>query len=164
VIHKPLVPVYIPSKTGGDVVLVNVIPTTSPQAADTTIIVYHLRNNVTPAAVGKERGEDPRRWGHGHLRGLRPRAFGQAPTLHRARRGAVVRFFVDRVSELVIPLVSAINAAFITTAVVPSLMMMLGKADWWFPQALHRLLPKVSVEADDVAARPVVPVPDPELV
>jgi RND superfamily putative drug exporter len=49
-------------------------------------------------------------------------------------------------------------------AVVPSLMTLLGKANWWFPRRVDRLLPRVSVEADDLAALPVAPLPDPELV
>src|ERR1019366_6175064 len=47
-------PIYIPSKTqpNADVVLVNVYPTTSPQAAATTNLIYHLRDTTIPAAVG----------------------------------------------------------------------------------------------------------------
>jgi putative drug exporter of the RND superfamily len=57
-----------------------------------------------------------------------------------------------------------IDAVFIRMAVVPSLMMLLGKANWWFPKSLDRVLPRVSVEAEDLATLPAVPVPDPELV
>jgi putative drug exporter of the RND superfamily len=61
-----------------------------------------------------------------------------------------------------------VDAVFIRMAVVPSLMMMLGKANWWFPKSLDRMLPHLSVEADDLAAIPVtstVPADhDPELV
>jgi RND superfamily putative drug exporter len=57
-----------------------------------------------------------------------------------------------------------VDAVFIRMAVVPSLMTLLGKANWWFPRRLDRLLPGVSVEADDLAALPVAPLPDPELV
>jgi RND superfamily putative drug exporter len=59
-----------------------------------------------------------------------------------------------------------VDAVFIRMAVVPSLMMLLGKANWWFPKGLDRLLPRVSVEADDPAAALAVPAtstdPDPE--
>ena len=49
---KP-VPIFIPSKTGdGDVMLMNVYPTTSPQAQATTDLVNHLRSATIPAAVG----------------------------------------------------------------------------------------------------------------
>ena len=49
---KP-VPVFIPSKTGnGDVMLMNVYPTTSPQDQATTNLVNHLRSDTIPAAVG----------------------------------------------------------------------------------------------------------------
>jgi hypothetical protein len=48
-------------------------------------------------------------------------------------------------------------------------MMMLGKANWWFPKGLDRVLPHLSVEADDLAATPGATAvtaadPDPQLV
>jgi putative drug exporter of the RND superfamily len=43
-----------------------------------------------------------------------------------------------------------IDAVFIRMAVVPSVMMMLGKANWWFPKWLDRMLPRVSFEKSDV--------------
>jgi hypothetical protein len=33
-------------------------------------------------------------------------------------------------------------------------MMLLGKANWWFPKSLDRMLPQLSVEAEDLAAIP----------
>jgi RND superfamily putative drug exporter len=57
-----------------------------------------------------------------------------------------------------------VDAVLIRMAVVPSLMMLLGKTNWWFPKGLDRILPKLSVDADDLAALAAVPVPDPELV
>src|SRR6202453_2459935 len=57
-----------------------------------------------------------------------------------------------------------VDAVLIRMAVVPSLMMLLGKANWWFPKSLDRILPRLSVDADDLATLPAVPVPDPELV
>ena len=58
-----------------------------------------------------------------------------------------------------------VDAVFIRMAVVPSLMMLLGKANWWFPKSLDRILPHLSVEADDLATLPVVATdPDPQLV
>jgi len=58
-----------------------------------------------------------------------------------------------------------IDAVFIRMAVVPSVMMMLGKANWWFPKRLDRMLPQVSFEKADGAdaSRPPTtagPVPD----
>jgi RND superfamily putative drug exporter len=44
-------PVLIPAKNGGDVALVEVYPTTSPQAAATTSLVDHLRAITVPKAV-----------------------------------------------------------------------------------------------------------------
>jgi RND superfamily putative drug exporter len=62
-----------------------------------------------------------------------------------------------------------IDALFIRMAVVPSVMMMLGKVNWWFPKSLDRLLPRVSFEKSDVVdasrlAATAAPAPDPELV
>jgi RND superfamily putative drug exporter len=60
-----------------------------------------------------------------------------------------------------------VDAVFIRMAVVPSVMMMLGKANWWFPKSLDRLLPHVAVEADDLdlSSLPATQSePDPELV
>ena len=52
-VAAPPVPIFIPSKTGGgDVMLMNVYPTTSPQASATTDLVNHLRSDTIPAAVG----------------------------------------------------------------------------------------------------------------
>jgi len=43
-----------------------------------------------------------------------------------------------------------IDAVFIRMAVVPSVMMLLGKVNWWFPASLDRLLPKINFEKTDV--------------
>jgi putative drug exporter of the RND superfamily len=48
----------------------------------------------------------------------------------------------------------AVDAVLIRMAIVPSLMMMFGKANWWFPARLDRILPKLSVDADDLAVQP----------
>ncbi len=59
-----------------------------------------------------------------------------------------------------------VDAIFIRMAIVPSLMMLFGKANWWFPARLDRLLPRLSVDADDLALHPVVDEgsePEPEL-
>ena len=45
-----------------------------------------------------------------------------------------------------------VDALLIRMAIVPSLMMLFGKANWWFPGWLDRILPKLSVDADDLAA------------
>jgi RND superfamily putative drug exporter len=57
----------------------------------------------------------------------------------------------------------AVDAVLIRMAVVPSLMMMFGKSNWWFPAWLDRILPKLSVDADDLVAPTPEPVPEPEL-
>jgi RND superfamily putative drug exporter len=44
-------PALIPAKNGGDVALIEVYPTTSPQAAATTTLVDHLRAVTLPKAV-----------------------------------------------------------------------------------------------------------------
>jgi RND superfamily putative drug exporter len=60
-----------------------------------------------------------------------------------------------------------VDAVFIRMAVVPSLMMLFGDANWWFPRWLDRALPKLSVDADDLATHTADesgPEPEPELV
>ena len=47
-----------------------------------------------------------------------------------------------------------VDAIFIRMAIVPSLMMLFGKANWWFPAWLDRLLPRLAVDADDLALHP----------
>jgi putative drug exporter of the RND superfamily len=43
-----------------------------------------------------------------------------------------------------------VDAVLIRMAIVPSIMIMFGKANWWFPGWLDRILPKLSVDADDL--------------
>ncbi|HEY1653401.1 MAG TPA: MMPL family transporter [Acidimicrobiales bacterium] len=45
-----------------------------------------------------------------------------------------------------------VDALFIRMAIVPSLMMMFGKSNWWFPKWLDRALPNLAVDADDLTA------------
>jgi RND superfamily putative drug exporter len=49
-----------------------------------------------------------------------------------------------------------IDAFFIRMAIVPALMFLLGKSNWWFPKWLDRILPRVSVdpELDEAAEGP----------
>jgi RND superfamily putative drug exporter len=56
----------------------------------------------------------------------------------------------------------AVDAVLIRMAVVPSLMMMFGQANWWFPAWLDRWLPKLSVDADDLVIPAPSPSPEPE--
>ena len=44
-------PLFIPSKTGGEVALVQVYPKSAPQDAATTNLIYHLRDTTIPQAV-----------------------------------------------------------------------------------------------------------------
>ncbi len=46
-----------------------------------------------------------------------------------------------------------VDALLIRMAIVPSIMMLFGKANWWFPAWLDRILPKLSVDADDLASQ-----------
>lgn len=61
-----------------------------------------------------------------------------------------------------------VDAILIRMAIVPSIMMLFGKANWWFPGWLDRILPKLSVDADDLAPSSLPedpgPEPQPELV
>ncbi len=43
----------------------------------------------------------------------------------------------------------AVDAIIIRMAVVPSVMFLLGKANWWFPGWLDRILPNLSVESPE---------------
>ncbi len=42
----------------------------------------------------------------------------------------------------------AIDAVVIRMAVVPSVMLLLGRSNWWFPRWLDRILPRVNVDPD----------------
>jgi RND superfamily putative drug exporter len=42
-----------------------------------------------------------------------------------------------------------IDAFVIRTVLVPSLMHLIGDANWWLPRWLDRVLPRVSIEAED---------------
>jgi RND superfamily putative drug exporter len=41
-----------------------------------------------------------------------------------------------------------VDAVIIRTALVPSLMLLIGKGNWWFPAGLDRALPKIHVEPE----------------
>ncbi len=41
-----------------------------------------------------------------------------------------------------------VDALIIRMAIVPSLMFLMGKANWWFPKWLDRILPRLSVDPD----------------
>jgi RND superfamily putative drug exporter len=58
----------------------------------------------------------------------------------------------------------ALDAFVLRTLLVPALMHMLGGANWWLPQWLDRLLPRLTIEKpvpDEQRAPKVVPVPRP---
>ena len=44
-----------------------------------------------------------------------------------------------------------VDAVIIRTALVPSLMLMLGKVNWWFPPWLDRILPRIHMEPEDAS-------------
>src|SRR3984957_18377520 len=285
---KP-VPTYIPSKTGGgDVMLMNVFPTTSPQDARTADLVNHLRSDTIPAAVGHSglnllvggntaiiidftnvlSSKLPLfiglvvivsflllmmvfrsllipltaavmnlpsigaafgilvavfQWGYGGsiigLTGTSPVESFLPVMLFAILFGLSMDyqvFLVSRIHEeyiksggdnrmavrnglaatgktitaaaLIMILVFAsfilggqrvikefgiglaggvlVDAVIIRMAVVPSLMMMFGKANWWLPGWLDRILPHISVDADDLQANELPgsgPKPEPEL-
>jgi RND superfamily putative drug exporter len=52
-----------------------------------------------------------------------------------------------------------VDAVIIRTALVPSLMLLMGKANWWFPVWLDRILPRIHVEPEDLSELDEVPVP-----
>ena len=52
-----------------------------------------------------------------------------------------------------------VDAVVIRMAIVPSVMVMLGRSNWWFPKWLDRALPRLSVEPDaPQAPREALPV------
>jgi RND superfamily putative drug exporter len=58
-----------------------------------------------------------------------------------------------------------IDAILIRMCIVPSVMILFGNANWWFPKWLDRMLPRLSVDADDLATDtggPSDPGPEPE--
>ena len=50
-----------------------------------------------------------------------------------------------------------VDAVVIRMAVVPSVMLLIGKANWWFPSSLDRALPHIGLE------HPEAPRADPEV-
>jgi RND superfamily putative drug exporter len=44
-----------------------------------------------------------------------------------------------------------VDAVVIRTALVPSLMLLMGKANWWFPSWLDRWVPRIHVEPEDLS-------------
>jgi putative drug exporter of the RND superfamily len=53
-----------------------------------------------------------------------------------------------------------IDAFIVRTVLVPSLMHLLGRANWWLPSWLDRLLPTLHIEAEDVVEEKTAP-PEP---
>jgi RND superfamily putative drug exporter len=51
----------------------------------------------------------------------------------------------------------AVDATIVRVVLVPATMELLGRANWWLPRWLGRILPKVAVDG----ARPVTPWPAP---
>jgi RND superfamily putative drug exporter len=43
-----------------------------------------------------------------------------------------------------------VDAVVIRSGLVPSLMLLFGKANWWFPRWLDRVLPRIHVEPEDL--------------
>ncbi|HEX3792946.1 MAG TPA: MMPL family transporter [Acidimicrobiales bacterium] len=54
-----------------------------------------------------------------------------------------------------------VDAVLIRMAVVPAVMVMLGKLNWAFPKSLDRILPRLSVDAQDLAAVPIAVAAEP---
>jgi uncharacterized membrane protein YdfJ with MMPL/SSD domain len=44
-----------------------------------------------------------------------------------------------------------VDAVIIRSALVPSIMLLMGKANWWFPCRLDRWLPRIHVEPEDLS-------------
>jgi len=58
----------------------------------------------------------------------------------------------------------AIDALLIRMAIVPSLMFLIGRPNWWFPDWLDRILPRLAVDPElpPTATRPEDPATEPE--
>jgi len=54
----------------------------------------------------------------------------------------------------------ALDATVVRMVLVPATMTLMGKANWWLPGWLDRLLPHISID-DDVPAHPTTPAPVP---
>jgi RND superfamily putative drug exporter len=52
----------------------------------------------------------------------------------------------------------AIDATVVRMVLVPATMALMGRANWWLPRWLDRLLPHISLETD-VSVAPARPVP-----
>jgi putative drug exporter of the RND superfamily len=44
-----------------------------------------------------------------------------------------------------------VDAVIIRTALVPSLMLLIGRGNWWFPTWLDRAIPRIHVEPEDLS-------------
>lgn len=47
-----------------------------------------------------------------------------------------------------------VDAVLIRMAIVPSLMLLTGESNWWFPRTLDRILPRIGFELADLAVDP----------
>jgi RND superfamily putative drug exporter len=56
----------------------------------------------------------------------------------------------------------AVDATIVRMVLVPATMALLGKANWWLPSWLDRILPHVAVEASEATAVPAAPRPQPQ--
>jgi putative drug exporter of the RND superfamily len=53
------------------------------------------------------------------------------------------------------------DAVLIRMAIVPAIMFMLGRSNWWFPKSLDRILPRFGIDPDTVDEHVVDPLPAP---
>ena len=70
------------------------------------------------------------------------------------------------IAEFGVGLVAAvlIDAFVVRSVLVPALMHLLGRANWWLPSGLDRLLPRLAIEAADVSAATAAPSREDDLV
>ena len=88
--------------------------------------------------------------------------------------GAFILGGVNVIKEFGLGLAGGIvmDAVFIRMAIVPALMFLFGRANWWLPAWLDRLLPHIAIDPDadgdgdgtTGGAGPAAPAPEPALV
>jgi RND superfamily putative drug exporter len=160
--------------------VIEVRPTTGPQAAETEALVKHLRGTVIPAATAGT-GLDPLITGLVAVKAdvsdfLKSRtgdavnsvADGLAATARVITAAALIMVFVFgsfvfedqraiKMFGLGLAAAVAADASLVRMLIVPSTMELLGARNWWLPGWLDRILPNLNVEGSHRDPAPAQP-------